>query len=146
MSAPSSDDYKLEAQFAVPREAVFDALSTLDGLAGWWTSLVTGTPTAGGTSEFRFAELEEKIVMRVNEATPASRVIWTCLAHTGYPEWHDTTMVFELVQNRSASGVLKFRHIGLNPVLHCYQTCQSGWNHFLASLLSYAQHGTGSPF
>ncbi len=55
MSAPSSDDDKLEAQFAAPREAVFDALTTLDGLAGWWTSLVTGTPTAGGTIEFRFA-------------------------------------------------------------------------------------------
>jgi uncharacterized protein YndB with AHSA1/START domain len=52
MNTPATDDFTLEAQFGFARERVFDALTTLEGLAGWWTSLVSGTPTAGGKVEF----------------------------------------------------------------------------------------------
>jgi uncharacterized protein YndB with AHSA1/START domain len=146
ISLPAAGDYALEARFAVARERVFDALTTLEGLAGWWTSLVSGTPTAGGEVEFAFAGLDEKIVMRVDDAQPPSKVIWTCLAHTGHPEWQGTTIVFELAQDEADAGLLRFRHVGLTPVLSCYETCESGWDHFLESLLRYAQYGDGSPF
>jgi uncharacterized protein YndB with AHSA1/START domain len=146
MSTPTADDFTLEAQFDFARERVFDALTTLEGLAGWWTSLVSGTPTAGGKVEFAFAGLDEKIVMRVEEATRPSTVIWTCLAHTGHPEWQRTTIVFELAQGEDDAGLLRFRHIGLTPVLSCYETCENGWDHFLDSLLSYAESSEGSPF
>jgi uncharacterized protein YndB with AHSA1/START domain len=146
ISLPAAGDYALEARFAVARERVFDALTTLEGLAGWWTSLVSGTPTAGGEVEFAFAGLDEKIVMRVDDAQPPSKVIWTCLAHTGHPEWQGTTIVFELAQDEADAGLLRFRHIGLTRVLSCYETCESGWDHFLESLLRYAQYGDGSPF
>lgn len=145
MSMPATNDYTREAQFGVARDRVSDALTTLGGLAGWWTSLVRGSPAAGGEIEFAFAGLDEKIVMRVDQATPPSTVIWTCLAHTGHPEWQGTTIVFELIRDGNDAGVLRFRHIGLSPVLSCYETCDRGWDHFLASLLSYAQGGEGSP-
>lgn len=146
MSTPATDDFTLEVRFAGARERVFDALTTLDGLAGWWTSLVSGTPTAGGEVELRFAGLDEKIVMQVDHAQPPSKIIWTCLTHTGHPEWQGTTIAFELVQYEHEAGLLRFRHVGLTPVLSCYETCESGWDHFLASLLSYAESGKGRPF
>jgi uncharacterized protein YndB with AHSA1/START domain len=146
VSISSNEDYTREAPFAVAREAVYAALTTLGGLAGWWTPLVGGTPTAGREVEFAFAGLDQKIVMRVDNATPPSNVTWTCLTHTGHPEWQGTTIFFELAQDDDGSGLLKFRHAGLNPTLDCYETCEIGWEHFLASLLSYAEHGRGSPF
>jgi uncharacterized protein YndB with AHSA1/START domain len=146
MSAPATDDYTRELPFTARRERVYDALTTLEGLAGWWTPLVNGIPTTGGEIEFAFAGLDEKIVMRVEEATNPSTVIWSCLTHTGHPEWQGTTIVFELAQSDDGSAVLSLRHIGLNPVLSCYQTCESGWEHFLTSLISYAQVGKGTPF
>ncbi|MGZ4288391.1 MAG: hypothetical protein ACXVHB_28535 [Solirubrobacteraceae bacterium] len=42
--------------------------------------------------------------------------------------------------------MLRFRHLGLIPRLSCYEVCESGWEHFLASLLDYADHGNGSRF
>jgi uncharacterized protein YndB with AHSA1/START domain len=142
----ASDDYTREIPYATTREQVFGALTTLEGLAGWWTPLVTGSPDEGGELEFRFAGLDEKIVMRVDQATPPSTVIWTCLVHTGHPEWNGTTIVFELDQATGSSGVLRFHHVGLKPTLRCYETCESGWEHFLASVVSYAQTGNGTPF
>ena len=35
-------------------EAVYDALTTLDGLAGWWASDTAGETDDGGVIEFRF--------------------------------------------------------------------------------------------
>jgi uncharacterized protein YndB with AHSA1/START domain len=148
MSTPLTDDrdYTLDVPLGVPRERVFDALTTLDGLAGWWTPIVSGTPTPGGEIEFGFTGLDEKILMRVDDATPPAMVVWTCLTHTGHPEWQGTRLVFEIVQHDPGGGLLKFRHIGLTPDLNCYATCESGWDHFIASLLSYAAHHQGTPF
>ena len=39
-----------------PRERVYSALATVDGLAGWWTSTTSGQSEPGKTLEFRFGE------------------------------------------------------------------------------------------
>jgi uncharacterized protein YndB with AHSA1/START domain len=142
---PPADAYEVALSFAFPRERVFEALSTLDGLAGWWTRHVGGTPTTGGELRFAFAGRDETIVMRVDEATAPATIAWTCLVHTGHPEWVDTTIIFALVGHDDQSGELRFRHAGLTPDLQCYAACKSGWQRFLASLLSYAETGTGHP-
>lgn len=147
MSTPTASDldYAREIPFHGPAEELFDALTTLDGLAGWWTPIVSGNPTSGEL-RFGFAGLDEEIVMRVDQATRPTTLIWTCLAHTGHPEWEDTRIVFELETDEESGGLLKFRHVGLIPGLSCYETCETGWEHFLASLLDYAEHGQGRPF
>jgi uncharacterized protein YndB with AHSA1/START domain len=148
VSAPvnSDRDFRRELVFAGPHERIFAALTTLDGLAGWWTPIVRGMPTPGGELEFGFTGLDETIVIRVDSATRPSSVAWTCLTHTGHPEWQGTRVVFQLAARDDQSGVLSFRHIGLSPTLSCFETCESGWDHFLASLINYAEHGKGSPF
>jgi uncharacterized protein YndB with AHSA1/START domain len=147
MTAPvtSDRDFTREIAHDACSERIFDALATLDGLAAWWTPIVRGTPTTGGEIELRFSGLDEKIVMRVNEARRPSAVVWNCLTHTGHPEWEGTKIVFELTKDEQ-SAVLKFRHFGLSPTLSCYETCESGWEHFLTSLLNYAERGEGNPF
>jgi uncharacterized protein YndB with AHSA1/START domain len=146
MNVDASGDYARDVRFRASSTSVFEALTTLDGLAGWWTPLVSGNANAGGEVELAFAGFDEKIVMRVDDATSPSRVTWTCLLHTGHPEWQGTRIVFELTEEDDDDGLLAFRHVGLNPHLDCYETCESGWEHFLASLVSYAQDGEGSPF
>lgn len=148
MSPPvmNDRDYTREIPFDASCERLFDALTTLDGVARWWTPIVTGDPTSDGEIELGFAGLDEKIVMRVDTAVRPSSVVWTCLTHTGHAEWVGTTIAFELTQRDDSSGVLSFRHIGLRPILDCYFACESGWDHFLTSLLNYAERGKGNPF
>jgi uncharacterized protein YndB with AHSA1/START domain len=144
--ATSDGDYAREILCNAPTERIFDALTTLHGLSRWWTPVVSGDPTAGGEVRFGFAGLDEEIVMRVEDAARPSTVIWHCLSHTGHPEWKDTRIIFELAPSNGASGALRFRHVGLIPRLSCYETCESGWDHFLSSLLDYAEHDKGKPF
>ena len=135
-------------EFSVLAECrrVFDALTTLDGLVGWWASTAKGAAaSAGETFELGFAGVGEKIDMRVDAAIWPTSVVWTCLSHSGLPEWEDTKIVFKLKDDDDATSVA-FRHVGLVPDLECYEHCHAGWEHFLASLRSYSERGEGSPF
>jgi uncharacterized protein YndB with AHSA1/START domain len=120
---------------------VFDALTTLDGLHRWWTTIVTGSADPGGTLRFGFAGLDEQIVMRVDAVRPRSAITWSCVAHTRDQEWTGSTVRFGLADRGPQACQLNFRHTGIGRDL-----VAEGWKHFLASLAAYAEHGTGSPY
>jgi uncharacterized protein YndB with AHSA1/START domain len=137
-------DYEAWVGFASPPEAVFEALTTLQGLAGWW-SRVTGDGHAGGQLSFVFGD-DVPAVMHVDAAQPGSLVQWTCVGYAPLPDWAGTTISFELTP-RSAGGCdLSFRHAGLTPRLECYNDCKNGWDHFLPSLRDYVDTGEGNPW
>jgi uncharacterized protein YndB with AHSA1/START domain len=138
-------DYARTLTIDTPRERVFDAVATLEGLAGWWTTLVDGRAEPGGEITFRFEGLDEQIVMRVDEARTPELLVWTCLEHSGHPEWEGTRVAFE-IEELNEGSLLRFRHDGLLPTLDCYDVCESGWERFLASIADYAESGKGNPF
>src|SRR5687767_7145181 len=80
--------HKLSIQ--APRERVFQALATREGLSGWWTSTTDGESKPGQTLAFRFNE--HVCEMRVDELEPATRVVWTCVKAA--PEWVGTKLTF----------------------------------------------------
>jgi uncharacterized protein YndB with AHSA1/START domain len=139
-------DYTNEVEIQAPRETVFAALTTLTGLGGWWTPIVSGDGTEGGEVSFGFEGLDEKIRMRVEKATAPSIVTWACLEHTGHPEWLETRIEFEIVERDSSSCTLRLRHRGLIPKLHCYRACERGWDSFVDSLAEYSETGEGTPY
>src|SRR5919199_4456214 len=111
-------DYVWRGEVRAPREQVFDAIATVDGLRGWWTPIVDRSQVL----RFGFEGLDEEIVMRVDRADRPSAVAWTCLRHSGCPEWDGTTLRFEV-----GDGELRFRHAGVPAEL-----VRRGWDHFLA--------------
>lgn len=144
MTSSQGQGYVRRQSVAAPRSRVFDALTTLDGLRGWWTPIVSGDPL-GGELRFGFEGLDEVIVMRVDEASRPRRVRWTCLEHSSLPEWADTVIEMDLVDNEKTTD-LELRHRGLTPVLACYDHCEAGWDHFLESIASYVEKGKGMPY
>ena len=75
------------------QEDVYAALTTIDGLAGWWTEDTKAEGDAGevgGIIRFRFAGAPEPggFDMRVLEVTPAERVLWEVVE--GPEEWVGT--------------------------------------------------------
>lgn len=123
------------------RDRVFGAIATLDGPRHWWTTIVTGSAAAGGELCFGFAGLDEQIIMRVDAVRPPSAVSWSCVAHTRGGEWTGTGVRFGLAQRGPQACELDFRHTGISP-----EMVAEGWDHFLASLAAYAEHGNGSPY
>jgi len=126
--------------------AVYDALASLDGLRGWWTTIVSGEADAGGTIRFEFAGMDERILMHVDVAERPTIVRWTCLEHSGLPEWNGTKLEFHMLPVSSDRCDLRFRHVGLTPALECFEDCRRGWDHFLASLAEFVERGKGTPF
>jgi uncharacterized protein YndB with AHSA1/START domain len=138
--------YARRVSFSAAREKVFEAIATVEGLRGWWTPLVGGSTAPGREIRFNFEGLDEHIIMRVDEATRPACVRWTCLKHTGLDDWAGTALTFDLASRGSDGSELGFQHVGLSPHLECYATCEQGWEHFLASLVSYIDRGVGAPF
>jgi uncharacterized protein YndB with AHSA1/START domain len=145
MTSAAPRDYVQRQVVRAPRARVFEALTTLAGLRGWWTSIVDGDALAGGELRFGFEGLDETIVLRVDQASRATRVRWTCVVHSSLPEWTNTVIELDLAERGTATD-LRLRHRGLTPVLACYDHCEAGWNHFLASLAAYVEDGVGMPY
>lgn len=119
-----------------PPERVSAALTTLDGLRGWWVAEASGDPAAGGTIDFLFCK------MQVVEAAPGRRVHWRCLS--GPPEWVGTEVVFDLARREGQTFVL-FRHAGWREPVEFMHHCSTKWATFLLSLRDLVEQGKGRP-
>lgn len=138
--------YAKRMTIGAPGEALYAALTTREGLGGWWTPLVKGDGKAGGELRFEFKGLSEHIRMRVDTTVPGKRVDWTCLEHTSLPEWSGTQIHFGIRHLGASSCELDFQHVDLTKELDCYEDCALGWDHFLGSLRAYVESGKGHPF
>lgn len=147
-------DYQNEVLFDAPPEKVFAALTTLEGLAGWWTT-VTGSGIQGGELRFVFSGAahvdglmlaEEPLLIRVDTARHPSEVSWTVLECVLLPDWVGTSLHFELAPHGIGGSELRFRHQGLTPRLDTYVAYTSAWEDHLASLHDYVETGHGHPF
>lgn len=138
--------YTRQLTIRATRRDVFRSLTTLQGLRGWWTPLVTGSPRVGRALRFKFKGLAEHIDMRVEESVAPTRVAWTCKVHTSLPEWSGTRISFDIEAVGADRCKLRLEHAGLVPALECYEDCSLGWDHFLKSIALYAETGRGLPF
>ena len=127
-----------------PLADVYAALTTLDGLAGWWTEDTTGDPAPGGVVRFRFAGAPEPagFDMSVLETVPDKLVLWEVVF--GPDEWIGTKVRFELSQEDEWSIVL-FEHTGWNEAVPFMYHCSTKWATFLMSLKQFLETGAGEP-
>ena len=122
-------------------QKVYDALTTVDGLAGWWTGSTKGNTDVGGVIEFRFPPVGG-CDMQVTELRPAERVAWRVV--DGPEEWIGTTVDFDLRQDGDYTVVL-FRHQGWKEPVEFMHHCSTKWGSFLMSLKSLVETGEGAP-
>jgi uncharacterized protein YndB with AHSA1/START domain len=142
LSAPA--DYETTIRVKASPEALFEALTTVTGLAAWWNP-VTGSGEAGG--ELRFImNSPEPLVIQVDEATRPTSVRWTVTDCPFLPDWVGTRPTFTITLVDSGTSELRFRHHGLNQALECIDMCTRSWDHFMTSLRDYVETGRGSPF
>ena len=119
---------------------VFEALTTVEGLAGWWTDDTQGDPAVGGVLHFHFAP--GGIDMKVTQVRPTERVLWEVV--DGPREWTGTTVAFELKQEGDDTIVL-FKHEGWQEPVEFMHHCSTKWAIFLMSLKSLVETGKGAP-
>jgi uncharacterized protein YndB with AHSA1/START domain len=131
--------------------AVYAALTTAEGLRGWWTQDCDVANEVGGTIRFRFGSTFKD--MRIERLDPGREVRWLCTrAHIAHgnlaqrDEWTGTQLVFWISPDGAGRTQLDFEHVGLIPAFECYAMCNRGWNHFLTSLHQLIETGRGTPY
>ena len=124
-----------------PLDDVYRAVTTQEGLAGWWTTETVGTGEVGGKLEFRFGDLGG-FDMEVLELDSAGLVRWRVV--DGPEEWIGTEVVWRLDQRDDYTIVL-FSHEGWREPVEFMYHCSTKWATFLLSLKELVETGQGRP-
>jgi len=127
-------------------DRVYKAVSTIAGLANWWTEEVEGDDGIGGRIKFTFrtktGEVKGQMVMEVKELNPEQSVTWQCVE--GPDEWIGTRVTFDLSQQDGQTLII-FGHRDWREAVEFTAHCSMKWAVFLLSLRDYVETGKGKP-
>ena len=124
-------------------EDVYAALSSRQGLSGWWTNVVAGEGAAAGERvHFQFGE-KGFCDIRVLEAEPGRRLLWEFT--DGPPEWIGTRVSWEQRREGDYTIVL-FKQAGWQEAVEFTHHCSTKWAVFLLSLKALLETGRGRPY
>ena len=143
--------YQRQLLLSASPAAVYQALTTQQGLRNWWTETCEISNAIGGRSSFHFTRSRK--VMQIESLVPDRELRWRCVeAHIEMPElrhkdeWVGMHIIFKLSPQDGGRTWLDFEHVGLTPAVQCFDVCRDGWNQFLGSLQSLVETGQGKPF
>ncbi len=136
-------DYESTIRVHASPDAVFDALTTTDGLAAWWNP-ATGSGEAGGELRLMM-NAPEPLVIHVDEAIRPRRVRWHVTDCPFLADWVGTRPTFTITPAGADVTELHFQHEGLSDALECIEMCTRSWDHYMTSLRDLVETGEGSP-
>ena len=123
-------------------DQVYEALTTIEGLRGWWTIYTEGESVLGKNIQFNFPPYASN-TMEVTAQKPNSEVAWTC--REGTADWVGTVMHFGLDRNDEMTRI-RFSHINWQDNTDFYAQCSYSWGRYLHSLKCYIETSKGYPF
>ena len=125
---------------------VYKAISTINGLANWWTEETTGDEKVEGKIEFTFraetGDVKGKMVMEITELNNERNVRWHCIDGPG--EWIGTDITFDLLE-QDGQIIIIFGHRNWKEEIEFMAHCSTKWAVFLLSLREYVETGKGKP-
>ncbi|RYY99263.1 MAG: SRPBCC domain-containing protein [Comamonadaceae bacterium] len=129
-----------------PAATVYQALATIEGLAGWWTRDTSGGARVGDSIAFTFRNPAGAEIGRFDMDVLALRagelVQWQ--VRSGPAEWVGTQLSFTLSEQDGMTIVL-FAHRGWREPVEFMAHCSMKWAVFLLSLRDLVERGAGSP-
>ncbi|HEY3493656.1 MAG TPA: SRPBCC domain-containing protein [Polyangiaceae bacterium] len=129
-----------------PISKVYAALSTVEGVAGWWTRDTSGESKTGGTVQVRFRSPAGneigKMGFEVTQLVPDREVRWRFTS--GPDEWLGTHVTFELSQDGDQT-LVAFGHRNWREAVDFMAHCSMKWATFLLSLRQLLETGKGRP-
>jgi uncharacterized protein YndB with AHSA1/START domain len=126
----------------VPRERVFAALTTPEGLDQWWTLGSSGEPVVGSIYALDFGP-EYRWRARVTRCDPD--LLFELEMETADEDWRGTRLTFELA-DRPDGTKLRFSHSGWPRVGDHYRTSAFCWAMYLRILKRWLEHGETVPY
>ena len=153
-----------ELVIGTARDKIYDAITSQEGLAAWWSPDTKAQPIVNSIVRFPFGPEYFK-EMKITELKPSQLVRWICI--TGAEEWIGTTISFELrsadqenmldshselkdqIQQQGDNNkmtVLIFHHDDWKDYTSMFAECNYTWAQFLRSLKLLCETGKGRPW
>jgi uncharacterized protein YndB with AHSA1/START domain len=121
-------------------EKVYKAITTQEGIEGWWCKNTTAKPEIGFVNIFIFGKFRNE--MKISVLTPNKKVAWDCI--DSIEEWIGTTISFDL-EEKGENTLLRFTHGGWRAITDTFAGCNYDWALFMKSLKTFCETGTGTP-
>lgn len=127
-----------------------EAFNAINNICGWWSTDFEGSANKpGDVFTVRFGDTF--ITMRIMEMVPFKKVVWNVIdswkhwMKSNHTEWIGTTIEFDIVEEADKTNIY-FTHIGLVPVLDCFDVCSDAWGGYINnSLCNLIENGKGQP-
>ena len=123
-------------------EKIYNALTTKEGAANWWTAQTEIGSKVGDVNIFNFDEQYHN-KMQIVGLLLNEKVEWKCLE--GDKEWIGTTFTFQIEKQKDHS-VLRFTHGNWQEETDFFASCNYHWGYYMRSLKLYCETGEGTPF
>lgn len=137
-------DIVQELTIAVAPEQVFQALTTSEGITGWWSNHVTTEPKVGSITEVSF-ENGGVFHLEVIDLEVGKKVHWR--VRLSPHDWEGSTITWDLTPIPQGSSLLFGQHnLFVGPSGYSIEETRAGWQYFLQSLKSYLETGQGTPY
>jgi uncharacterized protein YndB with AHSA1/START domain len=129
---------------AASPKAIYQALTDVKKLAGWWTTDTRGSGSKkGDVIEFWFGEHCQPF--RVTALKAGKLVRWKANLKRGVSDWENTEIIFKLTADKGQCWV-HFSHAGWKSNKGMFPHCSMKWAVFMLSLKNLLEKGKGQPF
>jgi uncharacterized protein YndB with AHSA1/START domain len=137
-------DIAMQIDVSADPATVYRALTTTDGVAGWWTTRNQTTGTVGETDRMWFPDAPMAWELRVDEAVPGKLLARHCVG--GPPAWVGTDVRFTLEAVPDGGTRIVFDHTGFPAADEMFRIVTLGWAQMLLQLKRHTETGDPAPY
>ncbi|HZT44780.1 MAG TPA: SRPBCC domain-containing protein [Gaiellaceae bacterium] len=119
---------------------VLEAITTTEGIKGFWTSRADVPDEVGATLKLEFAVAPLPFDLRL-EQSDEHTVVWR--TETFPPHWVGTTVRWDL-ESRNGGSTVSFRHAGFDDEEEAGRVSYT-WGQIMVRLKEYAETGRADP-
>ena len=133
-------DIILSIETDAPPSTVYEALTSAEGLAAFWTPSVEASAAVGATLRFGFEAAPVDLEVTIADLVPGSRVAWD--VEGPWPYWGGTRVEWTLTDSR-----VVFTHRGWNEdqAEADFGSVALTWALVLQALKAYVESGVPAP-
>ncbi len=119
-------------------ESVFQAISTQEGMKGWYTTSAEGSFTEGGTSKFVFSN-GESFEWKTTKLVSGKEIERECISGPGVAK--GTKVIWTLENQGETETIVHLDHTGWPEGHDSLSTCNTLWGILLGNLRKYTETG-----
>jgi uncharacterized protein YndB with AHSA1/START domain len=138
-----ANDILMACKIDADAETVFRAISTTEGVRGWFTATAEIGEAVGELHRLTFPEVPAPWELRVDGVESPARLQLSVIV--GPPQWEGTNMTYEILGQPDGGVILNFSHQGF-ATRDGVRDWTIGWATKMLALKEYAVTGKPNPF